>query len=161
MTGMDTRILRQAMGNFCTGIVVVTGMERSTPVGFTLQSFVSLSLAPPLITICPARASGSWSRIRATGAFAINILAHDQQDLCTAMARSGGDKFAGLTWSEGMGGLPILNGTIGHVICDLTAEHDGGDHTIVVGAIRTLGITNPDKRPLLFFRGGYGGFEET
>lgn len=161
MTCMDTRALRQAMGNFCTGIVVVTGTDGSTPVGFTLQSFVSLSLVPPLIAICPARTSGSWSRIRATGAFAINILADDQQDLCTAMARSGGDKFAGHPWSEGMEGLPILDGAIGHVICDLAAEHDGGDHTIAVGAVRTLGITNPDKRPLLFFRGGYGGFGET
>jgi len=60
---------RQAMGNFCTGVTVVTGIDNGEPVGFAAQSFVSLSLEPPLVAVCPAKTSSSWPRIRAAGNF--------------------------------------------------------------------------------------------
>ena len=92
---------RQAMGNFCTGVTIVTGMDGDEPVGFAAQSFVSLSLDPPLIGVCPAKTSSSWPRIRAAGNFCINILAADQLAICQTMAQSGADKFADIDWHSG------------------------------------------------------------
>ena len=158
MTDFDDRAFRNAMGNFCTGVVVATSMSEGAPVGFAAQSFVSLSLDPPLVALCPGKGSSSWPKISASGKFGVNILAHDQRAVCDAMAVSGGDKFAAFEWQEGAHGVPILDGVIGFVECDLVAEHDAGDHIIAVGAVQTFEIVASEKTPLLFFRGGYGDF---
>ena len=158
MTDFDDRAFRNAMGNFCTGVVVATSMHEGAPVGFAAQSFVSLSLDPPLVALCPGKGSSSWPKISSSGKFGINILAHDQRAVCDAMAVSGGDKFSAFDWAEGRHGVPILDGVIGYVECDLTAEHEAGDHIIAIGAVKTFEVVAPDKTPLLFFKGGYGSF---
>ena len=147
------------MGNFCTGVVIATGMHDGQPAGFAAQSFVSLSLDPPLVALCPGKSSSSWPRLRDSGSFCINILAADQKAVCDAMATSGGDKFAGLDWRVGVTGSPIIAGVLGYVDCDLEAEHDAGDHTIAVGRIRDVHIDKEDDA-LLFFRGAYGTFTD-
>jgi flavin reductase (DIM6/NTAB) family NADH-FMN oxidoreductase RutF len=158
MTEFDDRAFRMAMGNFCTGVVIATGMQDSTPAGFAAQSFVSLSLDPPLVALCPGKSSSSWPKLRDSGSFCINILAADQQAVCDAMAKSGGDKFSEFAWHAGATGSPILEGVLGYVDCDLEAEHDAGDHTIAIGRVRDFAVTDVEKLPLLFFRGGYGDF---
>lgn len=160
MTEFDGRAFRNAMGNFCTGIVVATSVYDGQPVGFAAQSFVSLSLDPPLIAICPGKSSSSWPKLRDAGSFCINLLAADQKHICDAMAQSGGDKFAGVAWQPGLTGAPILANTLGYVDCELVAEHDAGDHTIAVGAVKDFLIADQGQAPLLFFRGGYGEFGE-
>jgi len=159
MSDFDQRALRDAMGNFCTGVVIATGMTAQGPVGFAAQSFVSLSLEPPLIALCPGKQSSSWPKLRDSGSFCVNILGVDQKSVCDAMAVSGGDKFAGLSWRPGVTGSPILEGVLGYVDCDLETEHDAGDHTIAVGRIRDFALADHRKGPLLFFRGAYGDFE--
>ncbi len=159
MAEFDDRALRNAMGNFCTGVVIATGAVDGAPAGFAAQSFVSLSLDPPLIALCPGKNSSSWPKLRDSGSFCINILAADQKPVCDAMAQSGGDKFAQIAWRAGVTGSPILEGVVGYVDCDLEAEHDAGDHTIAIGRIRDFAILDENKGPLLFFRGGYGNFE--
>ncbi len=159
MAEFDDRALRNAMGNFCTGVVIATGAVDGAPAGFAAQSFVSLSLDPPLIALCPGKNSSSWPKLRDSGSFCINILAADQKPVCDAMAQSGGDKFAQIAWRDGVTGSPILEGVVGYVDCDLEAEHDAGDHTIAIGRIRDFAILDENKGPLLFFRGGYGNFE--
>ncbi len=159
MAEFDDRALRNAMGNFCTGVVIATGAVDGAPAGFAAQSFVSLSLDPPLIALCPGKNSSSWPKLRDSGSFRINILAADQKPVCDAMAQSGGDKFAQIAWRAGVTGSPILEGVVGYVDCDLEAEHDAGDHTIAIGRIRDFAILDENKGPLLFFRGGYGNFE--
>ncbi len=161
MGEFDDRAFRNAMGNFCTGVVVATGMLDDAPVGFAAQSFVSLSLAPPLVALCPGKNSTSWPKLRASGSFCINILAADQQPVCDAMAISGGDKFSAFEWSTGVTGSPVLAGVLGYVDCDLEAEHDAGDHTIAVGRVRDFNVLQDNGTPLLFFRGGYGQFNGT
>jgi flavin reductase (DIM6/NTAB) family NADH-FMN oxidoreductase RutF len=158
MTEFDDRAFRMAMGNFCTGVVIATGMQDSTPAGFAAQSFVSLSLDPPLVALCPGKSSSSWPKLRDSGSFCINILAADQKAVCDAMAQSGGDKFSEFAWHGGTTGSPILEGVLGYVDCDLEAEHDAGDHTIAIGRVRDFAVTDVEKLPLLFFRGGYGDF---
>lgn len=148
------------MGNFCTGIVIATGMHDGHPVGFAAQSFVSLSLEPPLIALCPGKSSSSWPKVRDSGHFCINILGQDQKPVCDAMAKSGGDKFAAFDWSQGVSGSPILDRVVGYVDCELHAEHDAGDHTIAVGRVLDFKINREDIGPLLFFKGGYGSFAD-
>lgn len=150
---------RATMSQFCSGVVIATGCLDGDPAGFAAQSFVSLSMDPPLVALCPGKSSSSWPRIRDSGAFCINILGADQQDVCANFARSGGDKFAGLSWRPGVSGSPILDQVIAYVDCTLEAEHDAGDHTIAIGRVRDLAIVDEERGPLLFFRGRYGDFQ--
>lgn len=158
MAEIDSQTFRNTMGQFCTGVVVATASGQNEPVGFAAQSFVSLSLDPPLVALCPAKTSTSWPKMRESGSFCINMLASDQQPVCDAFARSGGDKFEGLGWSPGATGSPVLDGILAYVDCSLEAEHDAGDHTIVVGRVQALAVVKSGT-PLLFYRGGYGTFE--
>jgi len=158
MADFDDRAFRNAMGNFCTGVVIATGLSADQPAGFAAQSFVSLSLDPPLVALCPGKQSSSWPKLRAAGQFCINILGADQQALCDAMAKPGGDKFAGLSWRQGVTGAPILDGVLGYIECDLEAEHEAGDHTIAIGRVQDFAILDDQRGPLLFFRGAYGDF---
>lgn len=158
MSTFSERDFRAAMGQFCTGVVIVTGMCGEEPAGFTAQSFVSLSLNPPLIAICPAKSSTSWPRVRGSGHFGVNVLGADQKPLCGAFARSGGDKFGNLIWTPGLSGSPVIEGVLGFVDCELETEHEAGDHTIVIGRVLDLKTFATDRPPLLFFRGLYGAF---
>ena len=159
MSAFDDRAFRNAMGNFCTGIVVATGMLDDTPAGFAAQSFVSLSLDPPLVALCPGKGSSSWPKLRDAGHFCVNILASDQKHVCDTMAQSGVDKFTEIPWTPGQTGAPILDAVMGYVECALEAEHEAGDHTIAIGRVVDFKILREDAGPLLFFRGGYGSYQ--
>jgi 3-hydroxy-9,10-secoandrosta-1,3,5(10)-triene-9,17-dione monooxygenase reductase component len=148
-------VMREVLGHFVSGVVVITATGADGPLGFTCQSFASLSLDPPLVSFAPARTSRTWPRIRAVGAFCVNVLAADHQQLSASFARSGTDKFAGVAWRPGPSGAPLLEGVSAWVDCTLWAEHDGGDHTIAVGRVLDLGA-DPDRLPLLYYRGRYG-----
>ena len=155
---LDSRMFRNTLGQFCTGVVIVTGCQDDEPAGFAAQSFTSLSLDPPLVAVCPADSSTSWPRIRGTGKFCINILAADQRNVCDVFAQSGIDKFASFGWRRGMTGSPHIEGVLGYVDCEIEAEYPGGDHAIVVGRVVDAAILDATRGPLLFFRGGYGHF---
>lgn len=157
--GFDPREFRNTLGQFCTGVVIATGCVDGRPAGFAAQSFSSVSLDPPLVSLCPARTSTSWPRLRESGSFCINILAADQKPVCDVFAQSGVDKFAALPWHRGVTGSPVLEGVLAYVDCDLEAEHDAGDHTVVLGRVRDGRILDPTASPLLFFRGRYGRFD--
>ncbi len=149
---------RATLGHFCTGVTIVTAAGGDGPAGFSCQSFTSLSLDPPLVLICPSKASTSWPKIAGTGAFCVNVLAEDQEELCRGFAMRGGDKFAGIGWTPGpFTGSPVLAGALAWIECRIEATHDAGDHTIVVG--RVLDLAAEDRHPLLFYRGGYGRFD--
>ena len=150
--------LRDVLGHFATGVVVVTAREPGgTLLGFTCQSFASLSLDPPLVTFAPARSSSTWPRIRDVGTFCVNVLAADHRDLSAGFARSGAeiDKFSGVGWCPAPSGAPVLEGVSAWVDCALWAEYDGGDHTIAIGRVLDLGA-DPSRPPLLYYRGRYG-----
>ncbi|QJY51010.1 flavin reductase family protein [Pseudonocardia broussonetiae] len=147
--------MRDVLGHFVSGIVVITAAGPDGPLGFTCQSFSSLSLDPPLVSFAPARSSTTWPRIREVGAFCVNVLAADHQEISAGFARSGTDKFAGVAWRPGPSGAPLLEGVSAWVDCTLWGEHDGGDHTIAIGHVQDLGA-DPARMPLLFYRGRYG-----
>jgi len=155
----DARQFRNTLGQFCTGVVIATGCVNGKPAGFAAQSFSSVSLDPPLVLLCPAKTSMSWPKLRESGSFCINILSSHQKPVCDVFAQSGVDKFGALAWHPGVTGSPVLDGVLAYVDCDLYAEHDAGDHTIVLGRVRDVNILDPQGSPLLFFRGAYGRFE--
>lgn len=148
-------VMREVLGHFVSGIVVITAGGPDGPLGFTCQSFASLSLDPPLVSFAPARTSRTWPRIREVGSFCVNVLAADHQEVSVGFARSGVDKFAGVRWRPAPSGAPVLEGVIAWIDCTLWAEHDGGDHTIAIGRVLDLGADG-SQPPLLFYRGRYG-----
>ncbi|MER7823688.1 flavin reductase family protein [Streptomyces sp. NPDC096097] len=153
MASMD---MKSALSSFCTGVAVITACGNDgRPVGMAVQSFSSVSLDPPLVCFCPAHTSASWPRIRAAGAFAVNILAADQRELCRAFAVTGGDKFAGIPWRPAGNGAPLLDGVLASVECELADVLDGGDHAIALGRVTALAV-HRDGPPLLYFRRSYG-----
>jgi 3-hydroxy-9,10-secoandrosta-1,3,5(10)-triene-9,17-dione monooxygenase reductase component len=142
---------KDAMSRFVTGVTIVAGMEDGEPVGFTCQSFVSLSIDPPFIAVAPARTSTSWPRIARAGYFCVNVLGDWQGELCTGFAVSGGDKFKGVDWHPApVSGAPVIEGSLAWVDCRVELVHDAGDHELIIGKVLDLG-TN-EGSPLLFFR---------
>ena len=149
------RALRDALGRFASGVVIVTGFDSTEPVGLTCQSFFSVSLEPPLIAIAVAKSSSSWPRIVRGGAFCINILGHHQEDVCRTFAVSGGPKFDATSWHPGPLGLPRLDDTLAWIDCRVYQVVEAGDHEIIIGEVQHL--TVGEGSPLLFFRGQFDG----
>jgi 3-hydroxy-9,10-secoandrosta-1,3,5(10)-triene-9,17-dione monooxygenase reductase component len=147
--------MKEVVGHFPPGVVVVTGVDAAGAMGLTCQSFVSLSLVPPLVAVCPSRGSVTWPRLRTLESFCINILADDQEALSGRFARSSSDKFTSVGWRAAPSGAPVLDGACAWIDCRPWSEYDGGDHTIAVAEVTALG-TGPARRPLLFHRSGYG-----
>ena len=122
------------------------------------NSFTSVSLDPPLVLFCAAKSSTTWPRIQAAGKWAANILGEDDEEVCRLFAQKGADRFAAHDVPAGRSGAPILDRALAFVDCVTDAEHDAGDHVIVVGRVLELGYQSEGK-PLLFYRGGYGRYE--
>ena len=138
------------MGMFTTGVTIVSGIDNGQPVGFTCQSFVSLSIDPPYVAVAPARTSTSWPRIARSGSFCVNVLTEAQEDLCKGFALSGGPKFDGVDWHPAPGtGSPVIEGSLTWVDCQVELVHDAGDHELIVGRVLDLGVG--EGSPLLFF----------
>jgi len=151
---IDKDLFRQVMGNFAAGVTVVTtvGAEEK-PFGLTATAFTSLSLVPPLVLVCIGKASETYPYFAPAGRFAVNFLAANQQDASQRFASSGGEKFADIPWRRGALGLPLLEGTLGHLECRIVGAHDGGDHTIYVGEVESAASNGGE--PLVYFRSAY------
>ncbi|WP_134323657.1 flavin reductase family protein [Cumulibacter soli] len=151
---VDADLFRSVLGNFASGVTIVTAMDDGEPVGLTAQSFTSLSLDPPLVMFCPKLTSTSWPRIEHAGHFAANILAEGQESLGMSFAKSGGDKFADVGWSAGLSGAPLLDGVLAYIDCQIEAVHPGGDHQIVIGRVLHL-AADAGRKPLVYFRSAF------
>jgi flavin reductase (DIM6/NTAB) family NADH-FMN oxidoreductase RutF len=149
---IEPQVFRRVLGQFLTGVAVISAMDREEPVGLTVGSFFSVSLDPPLVGFCAALSSKTWPVIRSGGRFCVNVLAADQESVCRSFARTGTDKFQGIGWTLSAGGCPRLDDVIAWIECDIEVVHGAGDHEICVGRVRAL----EDPRlsvPLPFFRG--------
>lgn len=151
---IDQAVYRQVLGHFPTGVVIVASPG---PVGTAIGSFFSVSIEPPLIGFCIGKASSSWPPIREAGVFCVSVLADDQEAVCRAFAQKGADKFAGLGYTTMSSGSPRINDATAWIDCDVEAVHEAGDHDVVIGRIREMGVER-ESGPLLFYRGGYGKF---
>ena len=139
-------------------MTVVTGRADGLALGLAVNSFTSVSLNPALVAFCVSIASTTWPRLRPAGIFCVNILAEDQEVLSRAFAGRVGDRFEGVGWRPAPSGAPILAGVLAWIDCTIEAEHEAGDHVIVVGRVQELDVDH-EGRPLVFYRGGYGRFE--
>lgn len=147
--------LRRHLGYFATGVTVITALDRERPVGFACQSFSSVSLDPPLVLFCVDKSSRSWPRIRRAGRFCVNVLAEDQQELCSRFGSRQGRKFEGLSWTPSRWGSPVLDDVLVRVHAEVAEVHPAGDHDIVLGRVLELEAVR-DGRPLVFYRGSFG-----
>ena len=154
----DPSTMRAVLGHFCTGVAVITGHDGARPYGFACQSVTSVSLDPPYVSFCPAHTSSSWPKMRTAGRVCINVLAVGQRSLSATFATSGTDKFAEVSWAPGANGAPVIDGALASIEADVEFEHVAGDHSIVVARVTGL-HAHADRRPLLFYRGGYGGID--
>ncbi len=145
---------RTVLGQFATGVTIITAMSEVGPVGVAANSFTAVSLDPPLVLFCVARTSSTWPHIEQARKFAVNILGGHQEQLCQLFATKGADRFEATPWHVGAGGSPVLHDTLAYLDCEFWAEYDGGDHVIVVGRVLDLGVIR-DGGPLIFFQGGY------
>jgi flavin reductase (DIM6/NTAB) family NADH-FMN oxidoreductase RutF/DNA-binding IclR family transcriptional regulator len=156
---IDPKFFRQVLGQYPTGVVVVTTKDSSgAPIGMTVGSFTSVSLDPPLVAFLPDRASNSWKAIREAGeSFCINVLGAHQEHICRAIATRKQDKFDGIRWHNSPLDNPVIDGSVAFLDCHVDVVHDAGDHQIVLGRVEHLD-TISSAYPLMFFRGGYGSF---
>ncbi|GAB3548740.1 flavin reductase family protein [Arthrobacter tumbae] len=152
----DQLRFRDAVGHYASGITIITGQDGEGPLGFTCQSFYSVSVYPPLVSFSVMRTSATYPRIRDTGTFAVNILAAGQETVSSQFARRGTDRWAGITRRTTRQGNPVLHGNLARLDCTIHAEHDAGDHIIVIGRVLQLGTTDDEKPdPLLYYQGKY------
>ncbi|MDD2924652.1 flavin reductase family protein [Rhodoferax sp.] len=154
----DVRAFRRCLGQFATGVTVMTTQHDGQKAGMSVNSFAALSLEPALVLWSIRRESGSWPLFRAAGHFAVNVLAEDQVELASQFAKPGEEKFGLVPWAVGQAGSPLLSGTIAHMECSLEQIHEGGDHFIVVG--RVLRYARFGGEPLLFTQGRYAVTQE-
>jgi 3-hydroxy-9,10-secoandrosta-1,3,5(10)-triene-9,17-dione monooxygenase reductase component len=146
--------LRRALGSFATGVTIITTRsEDGQPVGLTVNSFNSVSLNPPLVLWSLANSSRSHEAFQKAGYWAVHVLATNQQELSGRFARTGQDKFAGLEWDEGVGGIPLLRDCTARFQCRAAFQYEGGDHLIFVGEVVEFDWT--ETAPLVFHAGRY------
>lgn len=148
----DARAFRNALGRFATGVTIVTCASEHGPIGMTVNSFASLSLDPPLVMWSPAKSSRRYPAFSAAPRFAIHVLATHQEKLSDAFMRAA-DAFADTDWAEAGDGLPLISGCLARFVCNRVAEHDAGDHSILVGEVTAM--TAGEGTPLLYHRGRY------
>jgi flavin reductase (DIM6/NTAB) family NADH-FMN oxidoreductase RutF len=142
MSAIDPEALRTAFGSFVTGVTVVTARDGDgRPVGFTANSFSSVSLDPPLLLVCPGRSMSSFRVFESCGRFAVNILAEGQEDVSNTFAGYRGDRFARVDWFAHATGCPLIQGAAAHFCCRTWKVIPAGDHVILVGEIDSFGAS--------------------
>lgn len=153
-SAFDLRDFRGALGQFATGVTVVTTLGTDgRKVGMTANSFTSVSMEPPLVLWCPSKRAPSLADFEDATHFAINILASDQHVLSRQFATPATDKFAGAETTEGIAGIPLLDGAVATFQCRTVSRHDAGDHVIYVGEVEKY--ENTGGAPLVFHSGKY------
>ena len=145
--------LREALGQFATGVTVVTAIDpHGAPVGLTVSSFNSVSLSPPLVLWSLGRASRALAAFQACSHYAINVLSASQLPLAMQFAARDVDRFAGVATTTGHTGVPLIDGTLATFECANRSQYPEGDHIIFVGEVLTCHSHN-QAAPLLYHRG--------
>ena len=153
-TKFDSKAFRRALGNFATGVTVITA---TTPegerAGVTANSFNSVSLDPALILWSIDKRSGSCEIFEKASHFAVNILAADQIDISNHFARPSDDKFAKITYTNGLGNAALLPDCAASFQCEAYQTLDGGDHWILIGKV--VAFEDSGRAPLVYHQGSY------
>lgn len=158
MTDFDPMALRRTLGQFPTGVCIMTARAGGELLGMTMSSFNSLSLDPPLVLFSIDRKARGLPVWESVAAYAVHVLADNQQALSNRFARPGA-KWEGIDHREGHGGAPLLHGAAAIFECDAHARHDGGDHILFVGRVRRF-TAHPERPPLVFAQGRYASLHQ-
>ncbi|MEO8243751.1 MAG: flavin reductase family protein [bacterium] len=154
MTLEDRRLLRDAFGTFMTGVTVVTAMSpEGEPIGFTANSFSSVSLDPPLLLVSIAKTSSNYASFSTGAGFAINVLSEGQKGVSNTFARPVEDRFSTVGWQRGPQGSPILNDVSAWFDCSMHQVVEAGDHAILIGEVQAFNTTS--RAGLGYYRGSY------
>jgi flavin reductase (DIM6/NTAB) family NADH-FMN oxidoreductase RutF len=144
---------RNTLRRHASGVVVVTGGDVARPSGFTVTSFTSVSLTPPLVSFCARTTSAAWAALEHQYHFVVNMLAADQEETAHRFAQRGVDRFASPTeWSCGVYGVPFVKGAIAYLTCARQTALPVGDHMLVVGLV-TDTVLGSDDPPLVRHKG--------
>lgn len=155
----DTRAFRNALGQFPTGVCVVTARAAGgEDLGMTISSFNSLSLDPPLILFSVDRRSRSLDQWQEVEGYAINVLAESQKAISGRFARPFGSKWTGIEFGRGHADAPLLRGVVACFECRPFAGHDGGDHVLFIARVVRF-RTFANRSPLIFCKGNYGALK--
>lgn len=156
---IDVRRFRDGLGCYPTGVTVVTTRDADgQPRGFTANSFTSVSLDPPLVSVCLAKTAHSHAVFSESPAFAIHVLSETQKDISSLFASKAADKFERCRWTEGLDAVPLIRDSLATFECEAWQRVDAGDHTILIG--RVVGLDHTAGRPLGYCRGAYVGYQE-
>ena len=154
MSDEESKALRQAFGQFATGVTIVTTSDSGhDPVGVTANSFSSVSLQPPMVLWSLSAAAMSRRVFEKAEYFCVHILSAAQQELSDLFAQQGADKFAVADWSWGEHGVPLLNDFAARFHCRTESQLPVGDHIVIVGEV--IKFEKTDQRPLVFHGGQY------
>lgn len=162
----DSKHFRMVLGHFPTGVTIVSGMSNDGPTGFTIGSFTSVSLDPPLVGFLPQTDSETWAAMADSGSFCVNVLSNQQTDLCWKFATSGTEatRFEGVRWHRSPTGSPIIDRAVAWIDCTVEQVYEMGDHYFVLGRVVALDADADHDglppQPLVFYRGTIGGFAE-
>lgn len=160
-SGLCCRDFRHTLGNFATGVTVITALSpEGEPVGVTISSFNSVSLDPPLILWSLSLNSPNIEAFSRASHYAVNVLAADQQHVSDAFAARKSDRFAGLSCRQGLSDVPLLDGCCAWFECSNEAYYPGGDHLIFVGRVERF-AQGEAQLPLIFHNGRYRRLEVT
>ncbi|MEO0403013.1 MAG: flavin reductase family protein, partial [Pseudomonadota bacterium] len=154
MTTLCPDALRRAFGSFMTGVTVVTARQADgTPVGFTANSFASVSLSPPLLLVCPGQFLSNYDAFATCTHFAVNVLAEGQEDISNTFAGYKGDRFARAAHHDDLHGVPVIAGATAQFSCTTHQALPAGDHCVLIGEVRAFHHT--DQPGLGYVSGAY------
>jgi flavin reductase (DIM6/NTAB) family NADH-FMN oxidoreductase RutF len=154
--GVDPPQFRQLLGRFATGVTVLTSRTPAgEPVGMTASSVASVSLDPPLVLVSVDKANDMHAALESATHFVLNVLSSEQEALSRRFAADEPDRFRGVSYHENERGILVLDGVVAHLECQKQMVVPAGDHTVFFGLV--LGGDATDRRPLLYYRGGYAG----
>lgn len=153
-TEVERQQYRSVIGHFATGVAVITAAGEDGPAGMTTNALCSLSLDPILLLVCFDNRARTLGVVRESGRFGVNVLRAGQDALAGVFASKAShpEKFEGVGWSE-EAGVPVLDGALAWLACELRETFPGGDHTIGIGAVDAMG--HDEGEPLVWFRGAY------
>jgi len=156
---LDPDSFRSVLGRFASGITVVTTIDGAgRDVGMTASAFASVSLHPPLISVCIDHSASMYEALRGAERFGVSILASDQEAHSRRFAAmESSHRFDGIGYERGESGVVLLDEALAHIECVRVAQHEAGDHTLFIGEVERA--TARDARPLLYYRGGYAQLE--
>jgi flavin reductase (DIM6/NTAB) family NADH-FMN oxidoreductase RutF len=159
MRGVEPPLFRQLLGRFATGVTVLTTRTPGgEPIGMTASSVASVSLDPPLVLASVDRRHDMHAALAVAAHFVLNILAADQEALSRRFAADEPDRFQGVGFHPNKHGIAVLEGVVAHIDCEQQSAIPAGDHTVFIGLV--VGGSVTERRPLLYYRGGYAGLRE-